>query len=122
MSLTEMAWKLLQPAINLGLSEVDFWNMSIAEIKRWVDGATWRLKTQAQFDYQLANLIGISTARMMSAEIQLPGIEEVYPNLFEQQEEEEPMVKQSDTMMVSQNRFLAFAQAHNARMQKGVDK
>ena len=116
-----MAWKLLQPAINLGLSEFDFWDMTIAEIQRWVEGATWRLKKQAIFDYQLADLIGISSARMLSNEVQFPAIEDVYPELFDKkQSEDEPIVK-DDIMTISQNRFLAFAQAHNARMQKGVE-
>ena len=96
--------------------------MTYAEVERWIEGATWRLKQQATFDYQLANLIGISCARMLSNEVQLPTIEEAYPNLFEKEEIEieEPTAKDNN-MIVSQNRFLAFAQAHNARMQKGVD-
>lgn len=117
-----MAWELLQPAINLGLSESDFWDMTIAELGRWIEGATWRLKNKAQFDYQLAALIGVSMSRVISEGIEFPKIEEVYPNLFEVEKEieEEPIVK-DDLMTISQNRFLAFAQAHNARMQKGVE-
>lgn len=96
--------------------------MTIAEIQRWIEGATWRLKNKAVFDYQLADLIGISSARMLSKDVTLPTIEEVYPSLFEAKEKEEegPTVK-DDIMTISQNRFLAFARAHNARMQKGVD-
>ena len=119
-----MAWKLLQPAINLGLSEFDYWDMTIAEIQRWIEGATWRLKNRATFDYRLADLIGVSTARMLSNEVELPLIEKVYPELFESEgneEEKEPIVK-DDTMTISQNRFLAFAQAHNARFMEGVEK
>ena len=122
MSLTEMAWELLQPAINLGLDESDFWDMTIAELGRWIDGATWRMKNKARFDYQLADLIGISMSRLISEGADFPNIEEVYPNLFEAEKdkEEQPIVK-DDIMTISQNRFLAFAQAHNARMQKGVE-
>jgi hypothetical protein len=116
-----MAWKLLQPAINLGLSEFNYWDMTIAEIQRWIEVATWRLKQQATFDYQLADLIGIYSARMLSNEVKFPSIEEVYPSLFGNEiVEEQPIVK-DDITTISQNRFLAFAQAHNARMQKGVE-
>ncbi len=95
--------------------------MTLAEVQRWIEGATWRLKNKAQFDYQLANLIGVSMARMISNEATMPAIEEAYPNLFEtEKKKEEPIVK-NDIMTISQNRFLAFAQAHNARMQKGVE-
>lgn len=111
----------LQPTINLGLSEFDFWDMTPAEIERWVEGATWRLKRQAIFDYQLAELIGISSARMLSSEVQFPAIEDVYPELFGKEKTEDESVVKDDIMTISQNRFLAFAQAHNARMQKGVD-
>ena len=102
----------------MGLNESDYWNMTIAEIQRWIEGATWRYKSKAQFDYVLADLIGISTARVISKEAKYPDIEDVYPSLFER--EEKPIVK-DDTMTISQNRFLAFAQAHNARIQKGVE-
>ena len=92
--------------------------MTIAEIQRFIEGATWRYKMNAQFDYQLADLIGVSVARLLSSNAKLPTLEEVYPTLFEK--EEKPIVKE-DTTTISQNRFLAFAQAHNARMQKGVE-
>ena len=73
---------------------------------------------KAQYDYQLADLIGISVSRLISSNAKYPDIADVYPTLFEK--EEEPVVK-DDTMTISQNRFLAFAQAHNARIQKGVE-
>lgn len=38
---------MLQPAINLGLDEERFWEMTVAEVERYTDGAIWRLKSQA---------------------------------------------------------------------------
>lgn len=108
----------LQPAINLGLLEKDFWEMTIAEIKRYTDGATWRIKSQAQFDYQLANLIGISVARLISENAEYPPIEDVYPNLFDDEmAETRRQIKEEEKIITdSTNRFLEFAMRHNANM------
>ena len=90
--------------------------MTVAEIQRYLEGATWRLKSQAQFDYILGNLIGISAARMKSKDVHYPSIEQVYPSLFEaeaiQAKEEERAITNS------KNNFLQFAMKHNARMKK----
>lgn len=85
--------------------------MSIAEIERFIKGARWRLQQQAQFDYCLSNLIGISSARMMSSEITLPPIEEVYTNLFEEKKKEE--IELDEHSQKSVNNFLAAAMAIN---------
>lgn len=114
-----MAFKLLQPAINVGLSEADFWDMTIAEVTRYIDGAVWRMKTQAQFNYILADLIGVSTARIMSNDVKMPTLEEAYPSLFEPTKQE---VKQAEeeakAIETSANRFLQFALQHNAKMRE----
>lgn len=109
---------LLQPAINLGLEEERFWEMTIAEIQRYTDGATWRLKTKAQFDYILANLIGVSVARVVSSEAEFPSIEKVYPVLFEEEalEAKRKQAEEDTVLTNSKNRFLEFALKHNARM------
>ena len=118
-SLTEIAYSHLQPSINLGLDESKFWEMTIAEIIRYQEGAIWRMKQKAQFDYALANLIGISSARMMSSDVNYPPIEDAYPNLFEKtKEEDEP---EDIVVQNSVNRFMEFALRHNAMM-KGENK
>jgi len=115
----DIALKLLQPAINLGLLEQDFWEMTKAEVERYLDGALWRLKTKAQFDYSLADLIGASVARLFSNENKFPSIEQVYPALFE--EETEPEEEQDETVITNSiNNFLQFAMEHNARV-RGVE-
>lgn len=86
--------------------------MTIAEIERFIKGARWRLQQQAQFDYCLSNLIGISSARMMSNEIKLPAIEDVYTNLFEEKKKEETKVDEHSQKSV--NNFLEAAMAINA--------
>ena len=84
-----------------------------------MDGAVWRMRSQAQFDYSLANLIGVSVARIMSNDVEYPSIEKVYPDLFdavvEEQKQEEIATQNSI------NHFMEFAMKHNAKM-RGVEK
>lgn len=114
----------LQPAINMGLDEERFWNMTIAEIQRFVNGATWRMKSQAQFDYMLGHLIGLSVARVMSKDAKYPPIEEVYPDLFaEEIKRKEEITREQQEEIKTQksvNNFLAFAMANNAKRKKEV--
>lgn len=114
-----MAWQLLQPCINLGLDEDKFWDMTIAEIDRWIKGATWRLRTRAQFDYVLSELIGISAARMIDSKVTMPEIENVYPNLFDKK-----VAPNKNDLMTqkSVNNFMARAMAINkAKRQAAKD-
>lgn len=105
----------------MGLAETDFWEMTIAEVERYLRGAHWRYKTQAQYDYTLANLIGISVGRLIASDLSFPSIEEVYPNLYEKESQEIKEQKEEEEKMInSQNRFLEFAMKHNAKM-KGVE-
>ena len=62
--------------------------MTVAEVERWQEGAVFRLKSKAQFNYILADLIGVSVSRMMSKDVKYPDIEDVYPELFEKEKEE----------------------------------
>lgn len=109
--------EFLQPSINLGLDESKFWDMTIAELERWQEGALSRMKTQAQFDYMLANLIGISVARIYKNNLQYPTIEKVYPELFKEEKDNEP--SEQEIAQNNINRFLNFAIEHNKRMTKG---
>ena len=115
--MSQVVLNQLQPSINLGLDESKFWDMSLAEVMRWQEGAIYRMKSKAQFDYILADLIGISAGRMMSNDVTYPAIEDVYPNLFEKEKEEHDNEAEIATNNI--NRFLQFAMAHNAAMTKG---
>lgn len=91
--------------------------MTVAEVVRYSEGAVWRLKTQAQFDYALADLIGVSVARIMSSDVKYPTIEEVYPYLFTIEIEENKQAEKMDETSV--NRFMEFALRHNAKRRQG---
>lgn len=90
--------------------------MTVAEVSRFEEGAIWRLKQKAQFDYALANLIGISSARIMSTEVKFPTLYEAYPDYFEAElmKEAEEERAANETM----NQFLEFANKHNAKKRK----
>ena len=93
--------------------------MTVVEINRYIEGATWRIKSQAQFDYMLANLIGVSVSRVVSSEASFPSIEMVYPTLFEAEAREKK--EQEEKITTSTNRFLEFAMKHNARANKNKE-
>ena len=94
--------------------------MTLAEVVRWEKGAIFRLKAKAQFDYILADLIGISSARMMSDDVKYPSLEDAYPNLFEQTPDEIMEQKKEEEIATQNlNRFMEFAMKHNAMMTKG---
>lgn len=93
--------------------------MTLAEVVRWEKGAIFRLKSKAQFDYILADLIGISVGSKFSDKIEYPTIEKAYSGLFDEQKEE-----QNNEEVIAQNnvnRFMEFALRHNAMMKKGEE-
>ena len=120
--MSEIAERLLQPAINVGLSEFDFWNMTVSEIERYLKGASWRYKTQAQMDYTLATLIGNAVSCVFGGGDML-AIEEAYPSLFEiELQEKQTAIEAEKKMMNSVNNFLEFAKRHNSKTVKGVEE
>ena len=119
--MSDIAYQLLQPSINLGLDEFKFWDMTVAEIERYIDGAMYRMKQRAQFDYILADLVGISSARMMSNDVKFPTLMEAYSHLYDKELAEAKKHEQEEEIATqnSINRFLEFAMRHNSRMREG---
>jgi hypothetical protein len=80
----------LETALDTGLSEFDFWNMTLAEINNHIESYK-RVKhreaqEQATQNYILADLIGVSVSRIMNKNQRYPDISTVYPNLFDSEE------------------------------------
>ena len=79
--------ELLEQCMSIGMSESDFYNSTFKQVKRYAESYNNRekakMKEQAFFDYQLANMIGTSVARLFSNDVQYPRIEEVYPGIFD---------------------------------------
>ena len=117
-------YKWLDNALDYGISEHDFWNMTIAELTRAIASKKRIQKQQAQekasFDYILADLIGRSISRLYSSSATVPEIAEVYPSLFDSKEIEEEKQEKRDELSIL--RFKQFAQSYNKKFKKEVGK
>lgn len=114
----------MECALDYGISERNFWEMTLAEVERDIKS---RKKMQqiedqkrASYDYILADLIGRSIGRLYSSSNHYPDISEVYPSLFDSKEIQE--IKQQQKYELSALRFKHFAQSYNDRIKKEVAK
>lgn len=122
--LSDLVYKWLDSALDYGISEYDFWNMTIAELERAFASKRRMRKYEAQerasYDYILADLIGRSVGRVYNSNNKLPDIHEVYPSLFEKENiEEQRAAKKAE---LSALRFRQFAQSFNQRFTGGAKK
>ena len=115
---------LLNNALDFGISEFDFWQMTLAEIKRSVDSKVrvreFEEKQRASFDYVLADLIGRSVARIYSSGNKMPSLAEAYPSLFSKEAEAEAMQQKKDEL--SAMRFRQFAISYNQHFEEVGEK
>lgn len=91
--------------------------MSIAEVVRAIESAKRvqreRERDRAARDYILADLIGRSVSRIYNSANNMPKISEVYPDLFDAEEETEKIQEKRDELSAA--RFKQFADSFNAR-------
>ena len=111
------AYKWLETALDCGITEKDYWEMTLAEVIRAIDSYRRRYnqreRQQAAFDYILADAIGKSVSRVYSSSNKMPELYELYPSLFESEEIKAQQQAKRDELSVL--RFKQFAQAHNIR-------
>lgn len=117
----DLAYKWLEIALDYGITESDFWEMTIAELMRAIESKK-RIQLQdskqkAIYDYTLADLIGRSIARVHSSANRFPSIAEAYPSLFTSEEVEEELQANKDKL--SALRFKQFAQSYNKKFKGG---
>lgn len=112
---------LLENALDMGITEIDFWNMTIGELVRLFDSKMRVKKVQDQelaiHNYILGDLIGRSMARLHSSSATYPQIYEVYPSLFDKDEFEER--RQERITEESIKRLTQFAESFNKRKNEG---
>ena len=112
-----MVYKWLDNALDYGLKEYEFWDMTLAELIRELSSKKRVLKEQqrerAVFDYALANLIGRSVSRIYNSANTMPDISETYPSLFNAEEIEEKKIAKKQEL--SALRFKQFAQSYNKK-------
>lgn len=98
--------------------------MTLAELIRLIDSKKrireLEEKRKANFDYLLADLVGRSVARIYNKNQAYPGIEEVYPTLFNSQEVQEQKQQKKDEL--SALRFKQFVNSHNKKFNKEGSK
>jgi hypothetical protein len=126
MSLEEFIYKLLDNALDSGITELEYWEMTPAEVERSIMSKARVRKIEAQerasYDYILATLISKGVSVVLGDKQPFPDIREAYPTLFNDETaiaaEEELQEKK---MQLSALRFKQFAQSYNENLKnKGV--
>ena len=114
---SDRVYRWLEIALDYGISENCYWNMTLGEITRAIESAKRqqkeRAKEKASFDYILADLVGRSVARIHSSSARMPSIYEVYPSLFVTEEIEAQQAEKK--IELSAIRFKQFAASYNSR-------
>lgn len=107
--------KWLENALDFGLSEREFWEMTLAEFDRYVESRRRvqerEAREKATYDYILGDLIGRSLARVYHSSNTYPEIYDAYPALFEKEKIEEQ--RQERRQELSAQRFMAFVDSSN---------
>lgn len=104
---------LLEQCMSIGMREEDFYNSTLSQVTRYVEAYNKQQENQLQekayFDYQLANLIGMSVARLLSKEAKYPTFEKAYPFIKGEQQE----VDEEWQMEVQRNKLFEWAEQMN---------
>ena len=119
MSLSEyIELRILPTALELGIRESEFLEMTIPEISRYADAYKRRMefeaKQKANLIYTHAVLVGNAFSRVMSGG-DFPTIEQTFPSLFDTEDAQE--IKQKQITDLSVKRFLLFKERNNARFE-----
>lgn len=116
----DFIYKWLDTALDLGIAEKDFWEMTLAEVNRAANSKIRMTKIEdekkASFDYILADLIGRSVSRIYNSSNKMPTMSEAYPSLFTKEKEEEAI--QQKKLELSALRFKQFANFHNKKYEE----
>lgn len=106
---------MLNNALDCGITEKEFWEMTFAELDRLLESKrrvyTIEAKERATHNYVLAIMIG----RAMSGG-DYPDISEFYPSLYNAQEQETK--KQEQLELLSALRFKQFADSYNKKFKE----
>lgn len=108
---------MLSNALDYGITEERFWDMTIAEIHRAVNSFKRVKKIEAQekasYDYILANLIIKGISKVLGDKSNYPTLEEAYPNMFDDIVAERKAKEEEQKMILSALRFKQFAKSYN---------
>ena len=108
---------MLDSALDIGINELTFWDMTPAEVSRAIESFNRVTKIKAQekasYDYIQAQLIVKGVSICLGDKSSFPTIQEAYPTLFDDvvQAQEEEVQRKKDEL--SALRFKQFAQSYN---------
>lgn len=118
-TLTELVYEMLDKALDYGITEDQFWDMTFAEIHRAVDSKIRVHRLQAQekatYDYILAQLITKGVSQVLGDKSDYPTIEEAYPGIFNNVIAERKAKVEEQKMTLSALRFKQFANSYNSK-------
>lgn len=122
--LADSVFKWLDTCLDLGFTEMWFWESTLAEIERAVSSKKRVMerekKERAYFDYTLANAIGYSIGRLFDENNKYPDIEDIYPSIFDTKQHQEELQKKQDE--ITALRFKQWAESFNKNFKKEVAK
>ena len=113
---------MLDDALTIGISEFDFWEMTVAELSRASKAKVKIQKQEAQekatYDYIQAQLIIKGVAKVLGDKSSFPTIEEAYIGLFDDVKAEQEAKIQEQKMNISAIRFKQYANFHNKKYEE----
>ena len=111
---------MLDNALDYGITEHDFWEMTFGELDRATKSAIRVRKIQIQekasYDYILAQLIAKGVSKVLGDKSNYPTIEEAYPGVFDDVIAERKAKIEEQKMNLSALRFKQFAQSYNNKL------
>ncbi len=109
---------LLEQCMSIGMREEDFYNSTLSQVTRYVEAYNKqqenKLQELAYFDYQLANLIGVSVARLINKSAKYPDFHKVYPFISTNEKEVDPAWEMERQRM----KLIEWAEQMNQKMTK----
>lgn len=116
---------MLDNALDWGLSEQEFWNMTVGELDRYVSSRQrqekHKLKERATMDYTLALLIG-RAVKGSDEEHPFPELYEVYPELFLEEAKVKEQTEADKRTQLSAIRFIQFAESFNSKFDEEANE
>ncbi len=110
-------YKLLENALDCGITELAFWDMTPGEVNRAIESKNRLIKLEAReratYDYIQATLIVKGVSICLGDKTPFPTPEEAYPGVFDDIAEEQKQKVQEQKMNLSALRFKQFAQSYN---------
>ena len=95
--------------------------MTVGEACRVIDAYNAQRRDRAYFDYTQAMTIGLFISTMFGPKSP-PSLEEIYPDLFDEEAEELEQIEQEKRDERSAANFIKFANAFNRRFESGDRK